>query len=248
MSIEQSKLSTPARSPSLTSSWPPPTPTEQHEIISHGDDLTKHQQREIISYGSDGTQRPTTPIDEVLPRHGISVEKADKWILEYNRESLPIMHDDTFRRLLLKTSHDIDPADPAFELKMKSIMDEKTSASKKKWSKTFYKIFLAGPELFPNDSLKSSYYISALSGHPTILGLGAFIAECLPEMVEELQKRRSEAAPKKMIKAKRALKSNTQRVSKSSGESNERSSRRRSPRIKKLHTPSESSPSSSDSS
>src|SRR5215469_18002299 len=69
------------------------------------------------------TQAPTS-IKESLPGYGISLEDADKWNGEYNRESLPIMHEDLFWRLLEEIARDTDPAD--VESKLKSRMEQKS--------------------------------------------------------------------------------------------------------------------------
>ncbi|RDL33192.1 uncharacterized protein BP5553_08631 [Venustampulla echinocandica] len=186
------------------------------------------------------TQAPTTPIEDKLPRHGISKDRAEAWNRKYNYESLPRMHEDFFYGLLIEVAGEINPADEEFESKVESkvgsIMEEKSTQSREKFDDTAYEIIGTGFKLFQDKELSKSWYHSFLDPH-SIHSLETFFANCLPVLINKLRELRE----RKSKGRKRGSTGNTwkrsPKVQKPIPESDGGTGTRRSSRIKKSHTP-----------
>jgi hypothetical protein len=180
------------------------------------------------------TQAPTL-IKESLASYGISLEDADKWNGEYNRESLPLMHDDLFWKLLKEIARDTDPAD--VESKLKSRMEQNSVRSRADFDRARYEIMLSGPELFQDESQKLAFTL-ALNAQHTVRGFEDLIAHCVPQLVNWCQKRKSQRR-QQSITGPKQKKLAPRRVSKSSSQPTGGKGWRRSPRNKQPKTPSE---------
>ncbi|KAH8797830.1 hypothetical protein F5884DRAFT_758928 [Xylogone sp. PMI_703] len=180
------------------------------------------------------TQAPTS-IKESLPSYGISLEDADKWNGEYNRESLPLMHEDLFWKLLKEIARNTDPAD--VESKLKSCMEQNSVHSRREFDKARYEIMLSGPELFQDESQKLDFTL-ALNAQHTVRGFEDFIAHCVPQLVKGCQQRKLKLR-RQSITGSKQKKPVPRRVSKSYSQPTGEKGRRRSPRNKQPKTPSE---------
>jgi hypothetical protein len=135
------------------------------------------------------TQAPTS-VKESLPSYGISLKDADKWNAKYNRESLPLMHEDLFWKLLKDITQDTNPADVESELKSRT--GQKSARSRADFDKVRYEIMLSGAELFQNESQKLAF-TSALNAQHTVCSFEDFIAHCVPQLIDGYQKRKSKS-------------------------------------------------------
>lgn len=178
------------------------------------------------------TQAPTS-IKDSLPSYGISIENAEKWNREYNYESIPRIHEDKFWGLLIEEAGGANPAD--VESKVRSVMEQRNTRSREKFEEQAYEIMLPGAKLFQDRSQKS-VFLSALDEQHTIHGYEAFIADCLPVLVNALQQRKPKHRQRSGTGHTRK-KAVSQGVSKSSSESIGKIGTRRSLRNKKPDTP-----------
>lgn len=181
---------------------------------------------------SGSTQAPTS-IKDSLPSYGISIENAEKWNREYNYESIPRIHEHKFWRLLIEVASDATPADVEFESKVRSVIEQRNARSREKFEEQAYEIMLSGAELFQDQSQKS-VFLSALDEQHTIHSYEAFIANCLPVLVNALQQRKQNHRQRSSHTRKKPV---SRRVSKTSSESNGQTGARRSLRNKKPNTP-----------
>jgi hypothetical protein len=180
------------------------------------------------------TQAPTS-IKDSLPSYGISIEDAEKWNREYNHESLPLMHEEKFWGFLIELAGDTNPADVEFESKVGSVMEQRNAQSRAKFEEQAYEIMLSGAKLFQDQTQKSDF-LSAIDEQHTIHGFRAFIANCLPVLINALQKRKPKQRQRSSTGRTRKN-PESQRVSKSSSELNGQTGTRRSSRIKKPNMP-----------
>jgi hypothetical protein len=209
-----------------------------HRVSPRKTIIMKTKRGKLMSPSLSTTSTPSTqvpiPIEDSLPSHGISIEDARKWKRLYNRdhEPLPLIHDDKFYRLLIDTTIDTDPADVEFESKVKSVMEERNARSRAKFEEQTYEILLEGAEFF-QDPTQRSDFLSALDQQHTIHGFEAFIANCLPMLInarklKHQQRSRTGRTRKKTV---------SPGVSKSSSGSIGQIGTRRSPRNRKPDTP-----------
>lgn len=96
-------------------------------------------------------------------------------------------------------------------------MKQKIAQSRAKFEGKAYEIILSGAELFQDQSHKVDF-LSALDEQHTIHGFEAFIANCLPVLVNALQKRKPKCR-------QRSTTSHTQKKSVSQNVSNHLQSR-----------------------
>ena len=68
-------------------------------------------------------------------------------------------------------------------------MEQRSTQSREKFEEQAYEIMLPGAKLFQDQSQKS-VFLSALDEQHTIYGYEAFIADCLPVLVNALQQRK----------------------------------------------------------
>ncbi len=65
----------------------------------------------------DETQAPIPSIRESLPGYGISIETAEKWKCQYNRQEVRVMGDEDFWKLVAEIAKESNPADVQSRLK-----------------------------------------------------------------------------------------------------------------------------------
>ena len=140
------------------------------------------------------TQAPVPSIRQSLPSYGISIETAEKWKCEYNRQEVPVMRDEDFWKLVAEIAKDSNPADVLS--KLKSSIDQKSTRFRHDFEDATYGILWSGDELFPTDDQKFAF-IRSLSRYITIHSTHAFMAYCLPYLIELGQKSKAEPGKQK---------------------------------------------------
>jgi hypothetical protein len=175
----------------------------------------------------DFTQAPTS-IKSILLSHGISDNKADELNYLYNRRSIPVMDDGLFFQLLNEIATDIDPDQVESELRRR--IDQQSTSLYNEYVAAKHEIGFSGLDLFQTVS-QQFQFTAGLRKH-TIHGFEAFVASCLPPLIEACQKseikrrRRKNTSPKHYQRAPHG-------ASKSSLQAMEGNGCRRSPRIAK---------------
>lgn len=139
------------------------------------------------------------------------------------------MGEGSFWNLLADIARDTDPASPEFEPKLRRDIDERSASSKRQFDKEADKIIMSGPLPFDNDS-QSESLLSMLGDH-TVYGTQAFVARCLPELLEARKQHSKQQQTARRVRRKTPAR---RRVSNSSSGSAGETGRRRSPRIHKL--------------
>jgi hypothetical protein len=178
------------------------------------------------------TQAPTSN-EERLLRRGISRARAGIWRDEYNRASVPLIHDHLFDDLLIEIASHTDPADAEFESRLKEHMEQKSAASRTGYTKAAYDIMMLAPEIFPNNTQMLAF-ISALDDQYTVHSHEALVQFCLPELIKARQNPRSKNRQRNNTRLNKTERPPSRNVTKNSV------GKRRSPRImQQLKTPSE---------
>jgi hypothetical protein len=90
---------------------------------------------------------------------------------------------------LIEVASNATPADVEFESKVRSVIEQRNARSREEFEEQAYEIMLSGAELFQDQSQKS-VFLSALDEQHTIHSYEAFIANCLPVLVNALQQRK----------------------------------------------------------
>ncbi len=175
----------------------------------------------------DFTQAPTS-IKSILISHGISDSKADELNSLYNRRSIPIMDDGLFFRLLDEIATDIDPDQVESELQRR--IDQKSTSLYNEYVAAKHEIVFSGLDLFQTVS-QQFLFTAGLRKH-TIHGFEAFVASCLPPLIEACQKSKTKRRRRKNTSPNH-YRNTAPRVSKPSPQTVEANSCRRSPRIAK---------------
>jgi hypothetical protein len=175
----------------------------------------------------DFTQAPTS-IKSILISHGISDNKADELNRLYNRRSIPVMDDGLFFQLLNEIATDIDPDQIESELQRR--IDQQSTSLYNEYVAAKHEIGFSGLDIFQTAS-QQFRYTAGLRKH-TIHGFEAFVACCLPPLIEACQKRKTKRRRRKNTSPKHD-ESTPHRVSKLSLQAMEGNGCRRSPRIAK---------------
>jgi hypothetical protein len=175
----------------------------------------------------DLTQAPTS-IKSILIGHGISDNKADELNCLYNRRSIPVMDDGLFFQLLNEIATDIDPEQVESELQRR--IDQQSTSLYNDYVAAKHEIGLTGLDFFQTES-QQFRFTAGLRKH-TIHGFEAFVASCLPPLIEACQKSKIKRRRRKYTSPKHNQRT-PHRVSKSLLQGMEGNGCRRSPRIAK---------------
>ena len=140
------------------------------------------------------SQAPVPSVRESLPSYGISIERAELWKCEYNRQEVPLMRDEDFWELVAAIAKDSYPAD--VQSKLKSSIDQKSTRLHDDFEDAAYGPLWSGYEVFPAADQKFTF-TRGLSRGITIHDTHAFMAYCLPYLIELAQKSKAEPPKQK---------------------------------------------------
>ncbi|CAM6031712.1 unnamed protein product, partial [Sphagnum compactum] len=103
----------------------------------------------------DETQAPIPSIRESLPGYGISIETAEKWKCQYNRQEVRVMGDEDFWKLVAEIAKESNPAD--VQSRLKSSIDQKSTRLRHDFEDASYEVLLPGHRIFLTDDKKFAF-------------------------------------------------------------------------------------------
>ena len=133
------------------------------------------------STAPDETQAPNPSIRESLPGYGISIETAEEWKYQYNRQEVRVMGDEDFWKLVAEIAKKSDLAD--IQSRLKSSIDQKSTRLRRDVEDASYEVLLPGHRLFLTDDKKFAF-TSSLCPDTMIHSVHAFMAYCLPHLIK----------------------------------------------------------------
>ncbi|KAL9124766.1 MAG: hypothetical protein Q9217_005936 [Psora testacea] len=156
------------------------------------------------------SSQPCFTAKSLLFAHGISNERADELITQYNRQSIPIMSDEKFFHKLNEIAIDKNSGLEDIETSFRAFLTQESARLSEDAETAKDKFLMSSLDFFQSES-QSFLFATSLSEH-TVHGFGAFVAYCLPHLIEMAGRKNDETNRQRPYRSPKVRERNRQRA------------------------------------